>query len=479
MHDKLICFVIIIIIIPANVYALSVNSTGLGSLRYQTGQNLLLLNPGVKYPDIGFVSAYLMPELDVEQGQWLNATIEFYSGELSTRTFSNDSLKLYGVENVNDYFNDTYFIRQAYFNFSPNETTEFFIGKKEIVGGSRFIFDNYQPSFTFDYSFIDTFDIPLLFELNIVKVEPYKLYDSSRTSMFYDVELSYSFSLFEYITLFYSNFEDTDNTLAPMLNNIIYYTLFNRTEYNALVDKYGRIKANKIIACLQQEYLNKGPIHSSKNDVNWLGIAGDRYFGSFETNLTGILEIGNGSIDGNNCFDYDSPFTRHFNTYGYLMDIKLKYHIHSIATVGIFFNLSSGDKNPAQAILKQGTLNSFISIFPYNTESNLFFNGGINENLNTGTISMAGRRGLGDVAYGGIIDVYPTKSIEFTITPVLLYPEITNKSYGFETDFVFTYTLNKHISFPFEFDYFSPGDFFQGFKIADIYQILFGADIKW
>ncbi len=466
-------------IVTTNVYAFSAASTGAVSLRYQTGQNLSLLNPGVKYPDAGFAAAYLMPQLYLAQGEWFNAAFELYSGELSPRTFSQNSLELYGVETENDYFNDTYFIRQAYVNFSPDESTNFYAGEREIVGGSRLLFDNYQPSLTFDYDMTDALDIPLSFEFNAVKVEPYKLYDPSRTSMFYDAELSYNFSLFEYITVFYSNFEDTDNTLAPMLNNIIYSTLFNRTEYDALVGKYGKIRAARILLCLQQEYANGGPIHSSESSVNWTGITGDRYFGSFEINLTGILEMGSGSIQGNNCFDSSAPFERHFHTYGYVADAKIKYHIGDKATVGIFFNLSSGDKTPAQAILKQGTLDSFIAIFPYNTESSLFFNGGINQNINTGTLSMAGRRGLGDVAYGGIIDVYPVKYIDFTLTPVLLYPEITDKAYGFETDFTFTYLLNRYLSLPFEIDYFSPGAFFQGYAISSIYQVLFGADIKW
>ncbi len=466
-------------LLPVNAHAFSASSTGVVSLRYQTGQNLSLLNPGVNYPDAGFAAAYLMPQLDLAQGEWFHAALELYSGELSPRTFSQNSLNLYGVENVNDYFNDTSFIRKAYVNFSPNKSINFYAGEREIVGGSCLLFDNYQPSVTFDYDMTDAIDIPLSFEFNAVKVEPYKLYDPSRTSMLYDAEFSYNFSLFEYITIFYSNFEDTDNTFAPLLNNIIYSTLFNRTEYDALISRYGRTKADRIIACLEQEYTSGGPIHSSDSNINWTGITGDRYFGPFEVNLTGILENGSGSINGNNCYDHAAPFSRRYTTYGYLADTKLKYHLKDKATIGVFFNLSSGDKTPAQAILKQGTLNSFIAIFPYNTESSLFFNGGINQNLNTGTISMAGRRGLGDVAYGGIIDVYPEKSIEFTLTPVLIYPEITDKAYGFETDFTFTYTANRYLSLPFEMDYFSPGDFFQGYNISDIYQVLFGADIKW
>ncbi len=469
----------LIVLLTVKVHAFSATSTGVVSLRYQTGRNLSLLNPGIKYPDAGFAAAYLMPQVDVEQGEWFHAALGLYSGELSPRTFSQNSLTLYGVENVNDYFNDTSFIRKAFVNFSPSESTNIYAGEREIVGGSRLLFDNYQPSVTFDYDMTDAMDVPLSFEFNAVKVEPYKLYDPSRTSMFYDAELSYNFSLFEYVTVFYSNFEDTDNTLAPLLNNTIYSTLFNRTEYNALVSRYGRIRADRIIACLQQEYASGGPIHSSVSNINWTGITGDRYFGPFEVNMTGILENGSGSINGNNCFDYARPFSRHYNTYGYLADAKLKYHVKDKATIGVFFNLSSGDKTPAQAIIKQGTLNSFIAIFPYNTESSLFFNGGINQNLNTGTLSIAGRRGLGDAAYGGIIDVYPVKSIEFTLTPVMIYPEITDKAYGFETDFTFTYIANRYLSLPFEVDYFNPGDFFQGYDISDIYQILFGADIRW
>ncbi len=478
---------VVFIIIGAaavNAYAFSVSTTGLVSIRYQTGENLSILNPFVKYPDAGFAAIYILPELDFNQGEWFNGTIELYPGELSLRTFSQDSLDFYGVENVHDYFKDSYFIRKAYVSFSPDESIDFYAGEREIVAGSRLLFDNYQPSLTISYDMTDALDIPLFLELNVVKVEPYKLYDPSGTSVFYDAELSYSFSLFEYITLFYSNFEDTDNTLAPMLNNSIYAVLFNRTAYDAFVSKYGRIRAQKIMSCLNDEYSNGGPIHSSSTGINWIGITGDRYFSSFELNLTGILEYGSGDIKGSNCIDLDrfgkpKPFASHFNTYGYLTDVKLKYHIEDKATIGVFFNLSSGDKNPLYAVLKQGTLNSFISIFPYNTESSLFFNGGINQNLNTGTMAMAGRRGFGTVAYGGILDFYPVKSVELTLTPAAFFPEMGDTTYGYEIDFTSTYTLDKHFSFPFEIDYFNPGDFFQRYTVSDVYQILFGADLNW
>ncbi|MCL4558265.1 MAG: hypothetical protein M1491_06515 [Deltaproteobacteria bacterium] len=459
--------------------AFDASTTGTVSLRYQSGADLSLLDPGVQDPDAGFAAAYLMPELDFDQGEWLNGTIELYTGELSARTFSPDSLDLYGVESAKDYFNDTYFVRQAYLNLSPVDSINFYVGEREIVGGSKLLFDNYQPSFTFDYDMTDALDVPLSLELNAVKVEPYKLYDPSRTSMFYDAELSYSFSLFEYITLFYSNFRDTDNTLAPLLNNIVYTSLFNRTTYNDLVSRYGKPKAAQIMACLQQEYASGGPVRSSSTSINWTGITGDRYFGRLEVGLTGILEFGSGTIEGNNCFANGKPFTRSFDTYGYLADLKLKYHIKDVATLGVFFNLSSGDKTPAAAIVQQRTLNSFISIFPYNTETSLFFNGGINQNINTGSLAMAGRRGLGDVAYGADLDFYPSKPIELTVIPALIYPEVGDSDYGFETDFKSTYTLNTHISFPFEFDYFKPGGLFQRYNVSRVVQVLFGADIAW
>ncbi len=463
-----------------DAYAFTASTTGVVSLRYQSGSNLSLLNPGVDYPDAGFAAAYLMPELDISQGEWFNGTIELYTGELSARTFSSNSLNLYGVENANDYFNDTYFLRQAFIVLSPSDSMNISAGEQEIVGGSRFLFDNYQPSITFSYDMTDKLNLPLTFYFDAAKVEPYKLYDTSRTSMFYDAELSYSFSLFEYLTAFYSHFQDTDNTLAPMLNSIIYTSLFNRTTYNALVNKYGKTKAAQIMACLQREYSNGGPLYSSNSTINWWGITGDRYFGPFEANLTGILEFGNGTIDGNNCFAVNNPpFSRSFGTYGYLTDAKLKYHIKDKATIGIFFNLSSGDKTPVEAIEKQGTLDSFLTIFPYNTETSLFFNGGINQNINTGTIAFAGRRGLGNVAYGANLDFYPAKPIEFMMIPAIIFPEVGDSTYGFETDFIFTYMPNKHLSFPFELDYFKPGDFFQQYDIKRVVQVLFGADIKW
>lgn len=462
-------------------YAWSVSTTGSISLRYQKGKNLGLLNPGVQYSDEAFSSAYLMPEVDLSQGGWFDGALELYTSELSRRTFSYNSLNLYGVENVNDYFNDTHFIRKAYVSFNPSDSITLSAGEMHIIGGSSLIFDNYQPSITFDYDMTDTLNIPLSYELNIVKVEPYMLYDPSRTSMFYDNELTYSFSLFEYITLFYANFDDTDNTLAPLLNGMIYSADFNRETLDRLSAVYGKVKAAEIETCIQEEYSNGGPVTSSRTNINWAGLTGDKYFGELEFNVTGVLDFGNGSISGVNCFspNVKPVFNRDFLTYGYLGDAKIKYHIDDIGKIGLFFNISSGDKTPMQAIISQGTLNSFMSVFPYNTETDLFFNGGINQNLNSGTIAIAGRNGLGIVAYGGIMDFYPVKSIEFTITPALLYPEMTADFYGFETDFTFTYTINKHVSFPFEFDYFKAGDYFKYYSSVSLAQVLFGADITW
>ncbi len=466
-------------VVPASARAWSVAPSGLVSLRYQTGENLTLLNPGVTYPDAGFAAVYLMPGFSLNQGDWLSADLELYTGELSPRTFSSGSLSLYGVENVHDYFHDTYFVRQAYIAVSPDDAFTLTAGEQQIIAGSRLLFDNYQPAVTAGYDLLDAFDIPLTFDLKAVKVEPYKLYDPSRTSVLYDAEVSYNFSLFEYITAFYSNFQDTDSTLAPILNNLIYSALFNRVEYDNLISKYGQVRARRIMACLQQQYAAGGPVHSSSSSISWAGMTGDRYFGRVEINLTGILETGDGSISGVNCFNYARPLDRHFSTFGYLADAKVKYHILDKAAIGLFFNLSSGDKTPAQAILTQNTLNSFLSIFPYNTESSLFFNGGINQNLSAGSLTIAGRRGLGDVAYGAMVDVYPVRSLEGTLTSVLIYPEITSKLYGIETDVTATYMPVRHVSLPFEFDYFSPGNFFQGYSIPYVMQVLFGADITW
>ncbi len=469
----------IILALATNIFAMTVSSSGLVSLRYQTGQNLIFLNPGVKYPDAGFAAAYLMPELDLDQGGRFGFRFELYTGELSARTFSSESMNLYGVENVNDYFNDTYFVRKAYISIAPSDSLSLYIGQREIVGGSKLVFYNYQPSVTINYDMTNAIDVPLSLELNAVKVEPYKLFDPSRTSMFYDAEISYNFSIFEYITLFYSNFEDTDNTTAPLLNSLIYTSLFNKTVYRELVARYGTVKAAGIMACLQNEYAKGGPVYTSSGSINWFGITGNRYFGPFEAELTGILEDGSGSINGNNCLSDDKPFSRNFSTYGYLGDAKVKYHIKDKAAIGLFAHISSGDKTPLQAVLRQGTLNSFIALFPYNTETSLFFNGGINQNLNTGAISLAGRRGLGVDAYGGIIDVYPVNPVEFTITPAIFYPEVAGNNYGFETDSTFTYTLNRHVSFPFELDYFRLGKYFDQYSNTNIYQVLFGADISW
>ncbi len=468
-----------LVFISTNAFAVPVSTNGLVSLRYQTGENLTILDPQVKYPDAGFAAAYLMPGLEVNQGGLVSGTLELYTGELSPRTFASDSLDLYGVENVNDYFNDTYFVRQAYADFKPVESIHIDAGQQAVVGGSRLLFYNYQPAITFDFNMIDSMDVPLSLALKVVKVEPYKLYDPARTSMFYDAELSYSFSLFEYVKVFYANFQDTDNTLVPVLNDAVFYSFYNRNAYNELVSKYGRARADMIIAALERSYNAGGPVHTSTSSINWMGITGDRYFGMFEINFTGILETGDSTISGNNVFQSSGTFTRHFNTYGYLADAKLKYHVGGKAVFGLFFNLSSGDKTPLEAVVTQGTLNSFISVFPYNTESTLFFQGGINQNLNAGSMEFAGRRGLGVEAYGGIIDVYPIRSIELTVTPLLIYPEMTDNAYGFETDATCTYLLNRYVSFPFEWDWFAPGNYFNSLNLSNVYQVLFGADVQW
>lgn len=461
--------------------AFTASTAGMASLRYQTGSDLQVLNPSVEDPDAGFAAAYLMPEVDLSQDDRFRAVIGLYLGELSLRTSSPDSTSLYGVESTKDYFNDTYFIRKAYVSYSPYEGITLYAGKRHLIAGSPLIFDNYQPAITLEYDMTDTADVPITFEQNLVKIEPYKLYDTSTSSLFYEAGLTYTFSFFEYLTAFYANLHDTDSELAPLMNQLIYNAFFSRAGFQRLTARYGIQRAVQIEACLQEEYNDNGPIRSSRSSINWFGFTGDRYFGPVELNMTGILETGRSDISGIDCLEpvARSPFDRSFGTKGYLADAKLKYHIGNKAAVGVFFNLSSGDATPLEAVLTHGTLDSFLSVFPYNTETNLFFNGGINQDLNTGAISSAGRHGFGVVAYGGIIDLYPVRTVELKITPALFYPEITDGNYGFETDVTITYSPVRHVSFPFEYDYFNTGDYFGSSASTSLSQVLGGADIVW
>ena len=83
--------------------------------------------------------------------------------------------------------------------------------------------------------------------------------------------------------------------------------------------------------------------------------------------------------------------------FGYLIDVLVARNLTDRLVVEVFYLMASGDDDPQGAIRQGGTLNAYLAIVPFITRLNLFFNGGINENLSTRSLGVAGHtaRGFG------------------------------------------------------------------------------------
>ena len=306
-------------------------------------------------------------------------------------------------------------------------------------------------------------DIPLAVPLNFWvrghKVDSEKIFDPDQKSFLLEGGVGYALGPKGKAKVFYDYFSDPDNFFKDLLNPVLKRVLAQRfgNVYQQLLDQFGDL------------------IQNSSTHLHYLGASVEKEHGVFSGRGLLVYEFGGMDLSGQvprvlgggtRDFSVSLPIR------GELLDVSLGVRPHQKIRLGGEFFWSSGDgfKNlkPDQAgggqKISGQKINGFFSIIPQITVTNLFFNGGISQNLFAGSSQASGIDGHGVLAPVFSLSADPARKLSLDFRAALLLAQEGRTGggsrYGEEFDLTFNCRVRKGLSALLESDILFPGNYF-------------------
>ena len=431
---------------------------------------------------------------------------------------------------------NTFLIDEAYVRFYRwDDWRTFDAGRKRLRIADGFIHDDYQTLVHGGADFGLIGAAPFALDVKLAKIEGEHideshasrwdgegLFDPGESAYLNKATLSYPISTLESVNLSYVRFDERNGYFADLFNPVVGEGVLARAG-EATVKLIPGIVAAARDRC-QQRYPRRGALYEScvfeVSDRVLQGIAAKQYTTIVEPALKGPIGGGRsflnyGVVDGRKFagdFTLDwtligewgrvtltkfSPVLRRstaqgfeplperidFPALGLLGYGELTYAPRSDWRFRAHYLFSSGDTPGNERLLNGETYHSFIAVRPYVTLTNIFFSGGINENLRTGSLSPSGYFGHG--VWTGVLDAtwMPRDNVGATLTGAYLHAQRSpvasegagrTGEYGWEGDCVATYAPLSWLGLSLEGDYFAAGGFFV--DLPDVWKLAAGVD---
>jgi hypothetical protein len=221
----------------------------------------------------------------------------------------------------------------------------------------------------------------------------------------------------------------------------------------------------------------------SLSDIVWIAMSARKIVSEFRFSLVGILNTGSSTLSGVD--DRGRTFRSDFSALGYLIDFLVGRNLTDRLVLELFYLMASGDDDPAGAIREGETLSAYLSIVPFITRTNLFFNGGINENFSTRSFGTAGNsaRGFGApgvmMTYSFLDNLWMIFKAAYLFSAASPPEKVAGRVYGWETDLMGYWDIGDHVRLSMEADLFLPGSFFEGPELPDpdpAFRLMVGVD---
>jgi hypothetical protein len=195
------------------------------------------------------------------------------------------------------------------------------------------------------------------------------------------------------------------------------------------------------------------PLFSGDGRLYWAGMEADRFIGPIYFSGIAMAEFGS--------FSVRSPVNHQdFDVSAYLLDAELSYSLTPELSAGGFCFLASGDKHPASQ-----DLHAFISPYPYNDRTDIFFSGGFDGQDITDGFTLAGIRWPGVIAPGFSLFWQINGNWLAEATAAAFFPEdrpSENRSwYGWEAEGMISYTWPQGHEMELSLGFFEHGDMFE------------------
>ncbi len=409
----------------------------------------------------------LRPAVKIRAFGFLEAGLGLDSGELSYRAFDDGGFTARAK--------NTYFLNQADLRafLFPDGWLSLHGGFWTVQSAGGYLVD--YPLLGFEAE--GDLDIPLAFPLNFWvrghKVDSEKFFDPEKKSFLLEGGLGYALGAKGKAKVFYDYFSDPDNFFKDLLNPVLKRVLAQRfgNAYQQLLNQFGDL------------------IQDSSTHLHYLGASVEKERGVFSGRGLFVYEFGGMDLSGQvprvlgggtRDFSVSVPIR------GELLDVSLGVRPHRKIRLGGEFFWSSGDgfKNlkPDDTSGHGQKINGFFSIIPQITVTNLFFNGGISQNLFAGSSQASGIDGHGVLAPVFSVSADPARKLSLDFLAALLLAQegrINGGSrYGEEFDLTFNYRIKKAFSALLEGDILFPGDYFPAAS-DPVWRVSAGADYRF
>jgi hypothetical protein len=351
---------------------------------------------------------------------------------------------------IADQAKQTWFVREIFteLGFGRDEWFKFRLGKMLASTGNGFIMDNYALGGMLTADLDLGFEVPVKITLDGLLPNGDFTKEGKRSPYVY-LDVAYLLSFFEEVGLFVAWYHDGDDIIGDIVRSI--YS-------DALAGKYPLMSMAVELADV-----------TSRGNLFWVGLRGNKIFDRASLSATAIVEFGS--------FDFTArwfrPDTQQWvdisaspACLGWMADVSFYYDITDLFTLGGFFLFLSGETDAASRLNQSGTrYNSFLSIYPYITRTNIFFYGGMNQTYSARAFSTSGVNGMGVIAPGltAGYDITDDLNLRFTSAVLLSHgPHALSQGhfYGWENDLNLQWNVSKYLRILFEADYLWTGDFF-------------------
>jgi hypothetical protein len=364
------------------------------------------------------------------------------SGELSEETIQDGTLE-------NDRSEDAFF-QEGYFEsyFLDTKGIAFKVGQQRFVSGESYILDDFLLAGQVGLDLHAMLDLPLELYGSVARVEG--------SSLYVQLRMVHPFTAYERLSLSVGWLHDTEGFLAEILEDV--FVRFPRSPW-------------------------AGISFRSDSELFWAALAAHKVIAGFRLSTVAILDGGTISWSGT---EDEGRKGNELTALGYLIDLQLARNLTDKLVLEVFYLMASGDDDPWGAVREGGRLNAYLAIVPFITRLNLFFNGGINENLSTRSLGLAGytARGFGvpgvTVRYDFLDNLWVIGKAAYLFAVASPPESSSGREYGWETDLMATWDVGKHLRVSLEADLFLPGSFFESAARPHpdaAYRVMGGLDI--
>ncbi len=360
-------------------------------------------------------------------------------------------------------FKDNFFIDEANIEWYPSNWFYLKAGQMLMDVGRGDILNSYQTGAESQFNLMDATGIPLSIGIAFSPLDAASSIPPSSDSLLYKFDLGYRLDFVDEIKLSFLHLDSRDPWIIP-----------------AIYDSIEFLNYEIYLITGQQFTIN------ASGHLNWTGVSWEKGWEKLSTAGAFFFEFGSARYSvqeiNNNKLIVDST--------GFLFDGELRYQFDSFNIYGFTF-LSSGDL-PVRESDTKIRYNSFISLLPLITRTNIFFNGGINSTYSSGTFYSSGVLGLGVIAPGmgfsaNFTDEFKMDFVfalfwsykkpesptevkpfgDFSNLKTTVYPE---RDYGKEIDLTFSYEFYESLTATLEMDFFLPGNFYpDNYNLYDRY----------